>query len=334
MKKNFKSGLTVLIILIIAVIGIASYNFFHLSTPSYENNDINITRTFRKSSKKYIGAIHITGTIEEENSSYNQKWLLNTIKQLKEDPKNEAIALLINSPGGAVYQADEVYLALQDYKTTGKKIYVYQGPLAASGGYYISCAGNKIYANRNTLTGSIGVISGSTFDLTGLFENLGIKSETIYSGKNKNMGNYNAPFTQEQREIMQSIADECYEQFTSIVSTQRNIPIEKVRTLADGRIYTAKQALENGLIDSIDNWNNMIIDLKKDINDGNNDFNSSEKINVVTFKYERKKTFMESMLSSFSNIKESEAAAKLGIPQKVLQDMNKSVTYPAFIYNN
>ena len=84
------------------------------------------------------------------------------------------IAVFIDSPGGTVYEADEAYLALQDYKTTGKPVYVYQGKLAASGGYYISCAAKKIYANRNSLTGSIGVISGSSYDLTGLFEKLGI----------------------------------------------------------------------------------------------------------------------------------------------------------------
>jgi len=347
MKKNTKSGLVVLIVLVIAVLGLSLYNLTHSKSrsrfESYIDDDFSISASedegrgihiFKKTPKKYIGALYIQGTIEAENSSYNQKWVLSVIDQLKKDPKNEAMALFINSPGGAVYQADEVYLALQDYKTTGKKIYVYQGPLAASGGYYISCAANKIYANRNTLTGSIGVISGSTYDLTGLFNNLGIKSETIHAGKNKNMGNFNEPFTNEQREIMQAIADECYDQFTSIVSTQRNLPMDKVRKLADGRIYTAKQALENGLIDSIDTWNNMIFDLKKEINNGNDDFNFSEQINVVSFKYEKKKSFWESMLYSFSSIKECEAASKLGIPQKVLQDINNFHSYPAYLYQN
>ena len=98
----------------------------------------------------FIAQILLEGEITSVGKTYNQEWLLTTIYSLKDNPKNKAIALFINSPGGAVYEADEVYLALQDYKSTGRPIYVYQGPMAASGGYYISCAGNKIYANRNT----------------------------------------------------------------------------------------------------------------------------------------------------------------------------------------
>ena len=161
---------------------------------------------------------------------------MNTIRNLKNNSNNAALAIFINSPGGAVYQADEVYLALNDYKTTGRPIYVYQGPMAASGGYYISCAGDKIYANRNTLTGCIGVIMGSSYDLTGLFDKIGIKSETIHSGKNKNMFNYNEPVTDEQRAIMQAMCDECYDQFVSIVAKNRGIQYNTCCKISDDRL--------------------------------------------------------------------------------------------------
>lgn len=332
MKKNFKTGLIVLIVIVAVVLCVSLSSVFTQQRKILPGTSITVkTYTTKPNSKKsksaknqYIAALHIEGTIEEENNSYNQKWLLETIKMIKDDSKNAGLAIYINSPGGAVYQADEIYLALQDYKTSGKQIYVYQGPMAASGGYYISCAANKIYANRNTLTGCIGVICGQSFDLTGLFENLGIKSETIHSGKNKNMMNYNEPFTDEQREIMQSISDECYEQFVSIVVSQRHISFDEAYKISDGRLYTANQALNNGLIDKIDSWDGMIEDFSSEI--------EKKGIDVKTFKYQHKQNMIETILGKVSDIKNSEAATKLGLPQKVLDDINDFNSYPAYIY--
>jgi len=203
----------------------------------------------------YISTIYITGMISEENRTYNQKWLLRQIKKSGGDPKNAGILLVIDSPGGTVYESDEAYLALKKYKkSTGRPVYAYFGSLAASGGYYIGCAADKIFANRNTLTGSIGVIAGRFVDLTELMKKHGIKSETIHAGRNKVMGSFTEPVTEEQKKIMQSIADECYCQFTQIVSESRRLDIEKVRELADGRIYTANQAKNNGLVDDVMNF--------------------------------------------------------------------------------
>lgn len=328
--KKFNTGLCIFIILILIALAFTVLAYFNpfglsLSKPDLENKiGTNGVTVEKAKSKNYIATLYITGTIEDANSSYNQKWLMETIAKLKKDKNNVAIALFINSPGGGVYQSDEVYLALQDYKTTGKKVYAYMGSLAASGGYYISCAAEKIYANRNTLTGSIGVISGQTFDLTGLFDKMGIKSETIHAGKNKNMGNYNEPFTAEQRAIMQSIADECYDQFVGIVANSRHMTIADVEKLADGRVYTAKQALENGLIDKIDSFDFMIDNLKSET--------SGDDTAVKEFKYERKKTSFEMLMGASTKLRESEAAAKLGLPERVIADMNKKVTYPAYIY--
>lgn len=123
--------------------------------------------------------------------------------------------------------------------------------MGCSGAYYIGCAADEIYANRNSLTGSIGVIMSTSTDLTGLMDKLGIKSTTIHAGKNKNMFSYNEPVSAEQAAIMQSIADESYEQFTSIVAQSRQMDLATTQSLADGRIYTARQAVANGLIDEI-----------------------------------------------------------------------------------
>ena len=280
------------------------------------NSILNITK-YKNSN--YIAALYINGVIEESNMTYNQKWLISTINELRYDKSNKGIAIFINSPGGGVYESDETYLALQEYKTTGKPVYVYQGVLAASGGYYISCAGNKIYANRNTLTGSIGIIMGTSVDLTELMKKIGIKSETITSGRNKNMFNYNQPVTDEQRSIMRSIADEAYEQFTGIVAMNRNIPIFEVKKLADGRIYTAKQALHLNLVDAIGTWDGMLKDMADECFDG-------YVYETKDFQYNRKMTLRDYIINgTFGG--DSSTAKKV---DKLFSEA--SMHYPAFIY--
>ena len=329
MKKSTKSGLLVLILLLICIAGYICYQIWDMNkgSTSVSGNsgsyrvaedsasyDPNAAKQYKRD---FIAALYIEGTISEANQNYNQKWLMDTIRSLKNNSKNAALAVFINSPGGAVYQADEVYLALQDYKTTGRPIYVYQGPMAASGGYYISCAGDKIYANRNTLTGCIGVIMGSSYDLTGLFDKIGIKSETIHSGKNKNMFNYNEPVTDEQRAIMQSMCDECYVQFVSIVAKNRGIPYEKCAKLSDGRLYSAKQALENRLVDAVDSWDNMLHDLAE---------NNLKKpgIKVNTYKYQRNKSVYDMLTGKALELQTAKAAAQLGVPVEVMESINNN----------
>lgn len=338
MKKSAKSGLIVLILLLLCIGGYITFTILHDNTDSVtrttassssyrvgEDSDNYDPNAAKKYKNDFIAALYIEGTISEANMTYNQKWLMDTVNALKYNEHNSALAIYINSPGGAVYQADELYLALTEYKTTGRPIYVYQGPMAASGGYYISCAGNKIYANRNTLTGCIGVIFGNSFDLTGLFEKLGIKSETIHSGKNKNMMNYNEPLTDEQKKIMQSICDECYVQFVSIVAKNRGISYDACCKLSDGRLYTAKQALENRLIDVIDSWDNMLRDLAE---------NELKKpgIKVKTYKYQRKpQSIFEVLTGKALELENAKAAAQLGVPVEVIESMNDRSLTPMYL---
>ncbi|MEG0662139.1 MAG: signal peptide peptidase SppA, partial [Anaerovoracaceae bacterium] len=160
--------------------------------------------------------------------------------------------LYVNTPGGSVYESDELYLKIKEYQQeTGRPVYTYMAAMAASGGYYISAPTDKIIANRNTWTGSIGVTIGTIYDVTGLMEKYGIKAVTIDSGANKSMGSITQPMTPEQQEIFQGLVNEAYEQFVSIVAEGRSLSVDQVKTLADGRIYTAKQAMEVGLVDEI-----------------------------------------------------------------------------------
>ncbi len=338
MEKSSKKGLIVFIVIICLVLASSLLLLFFNKedigfkkefTFSFNSGNKSATEETQKASKKYKGEfianLVIEGTIQEANKTYNQQWLLSTIENLKNNNNNVALAVYINSPGGTVYHADQIYLALQNYKTTGKPIYVYQGPLAASGGYYISLAGNKIYANRNSLTGSIGVIGGTFYDATDLYKKIGIRSTTIHSGKNKTMGSLNEPYTEEQLKIMQSVSDECYNQFCSIVVARRNLSYNQVYALADGRIYTANQALENGLIDRVDSWDNMIQALCEE---------ELQKpgLRVKRFSYQKKTGLMDQLMDGMTNISELHIAAKLGLPLNIYKEMQNNNLYPAYLY--
>lgn len=210
----------------------------------------------------YIGKIYVEGTISEnsgkgvlgDGGTYNHQWILDRIDEMIEDDDNKGIMLYVNSPGGSVTASDELYFKLEEYKEkTGRPVYAYFDNMAASGGYYISAGADKIVANRNCWTGSIGVTIGSIYDATQLLENLGIRSVPITSGPNKAMGSATAPLTDEQIGIYQSLVDEAYYQFLDIVSKGRGIDVETLKPICDGRVYTAKQALQLGLIDEIMN---------------------------------------------------------------------------------
>ncbi|MDR3283849.1 MAG: signal peptide peptidase SppA [Treponema sp.] len=279
----------------------------------------------------YVAVLSITGVIQAENQTYNQEWLLTTIQHLKNDRKNLGILLHIDSPGGAVYEADAVYLALADYAGSGKKLWAYLGSLAASGGYYIACAGDYIIANRNTLTGSIGVISSQSVDLTGLLDRYGVKVTTITAGKNKNMLNFNSPLTGEQREIMQSIADECYEQFVGIVAGARNLPLGDVKTLADGRVYTAAQALKASLIDEIDTFDAALDRFIR----GFSGFRQERRIETVYLEYTPKTTFVDFFLQSARSVRSAAwdgNPVTAAIPDALAVWLPPDIRFPAYYY--
>ena len=318
-----KGGIAVLLVIAVAAL--------LLSAVTRVNSAYSDTRAPRGSSplkmfrtpREYLAAIHIEGVIEVKNKTYDQGWLLDTIADLASDQYNIGIVLVIDSPGGTVYEADAAYLALCDYKAqTGRPVYAYMQSLAASGGYYIACAADRIFANRNTLTGSIGVIAGSSIDITELLEKYGVKYTTFTAGRNKNMGNLNSPLTSEQRAIMQSLADECYDQFTKIVADSRKMDIEKVRSLADGRIYSAKQAYENGLIDGIYRWDEMLAAFDEETESGNYE--------LVDYCPEEDKKFMDYLMDAKSFFGGATAATQI-LPESLSALLSRTVE-PSYLY--
>ncbi len=220
----------------------------------------------------YIATMYVEGTIISGQADsfgipigYQHNWTLDKIEELMSDNNNRGLILFVDSPGGGVYESDELYLKLKEYKQqTQRPVYAVMGSMAASGGYYISAAADKIVANRNTWTGSIGVTLGTLYDISELLEKYGVRTVTITAGSNKAMGSVVEPLTAEQQEIFQSLVDDAYDQFTGIVSEERGIDIEAVKGIADGRIYTAKQARELGLVDMIGTLEDALNDMAEE----------------------------------------------------------------------
>ena len=212
----------------------------------------------------YVETLYFEGTIADNgmySTGYNHQWTLEEIDRLIDDDYNKGLILYLNSPGGGTYESDEMYQKIMKYKElTGRPVYAYMGNQATSGALYIAMAADEIYAGRMTLTGSIGVIM-QNYDLSGLMDKLGIKESNIKSGANKDMFGYSG-YTDEQKQILQSIIDENYEIFVNIVAQSRNLPVETVKTLADGRVYSAQQAKDAGLIDDIATYDQFMENMK------------------------------------------------------------------------
>lgn len=222
---------------------------------------------------EHIAVVFVEGVISSssaagilsDGSGYDHQFILESIDLAINNDANKGLMLYVNSPGGGVYESDELYLKIREYQElTGRPVYTYMGPMAASGGYYIAAPSEKIIANRNCWTGSIGVTMGTYYDITGLLDKYGVKSVTITAGRNKAMGSYTDPMTAEQLAILQSLVDEAYGQFVSIVAEGRGMEVSEVINLADGRVYTARQAKSLGLVDEIATFETAIATMQED----------------------------------------------------------------------
>ncbi|HHT9136175.1 MAG TPA: signal peptide peptidase SppA [Candidatus Wunengus sp. YC60] len=173
------------------------------------------------------------------------------LEQAAADTHVRAVLLEVDSPGGGITASDIIYNNVIKFKAeTKKKVVVYMQDIAASGGYYISSAADAIVAHPTTITGSIGVIM-PLINVAELINRYGIKDSSIASGNMKEIGSPLKPMTPEESAILKNIIDEMYLQFVTVVSTGRKLDIETVKKIADGRIYTGKQALEKGLVDQL-----------------------------------------------------------------------------------
>lgn len=177
------------------------------------------------------------------------------IRTATQDKDIRGIILVVDSPGGGITASDIIYNELRKFRKSdpSRKIVALFGDIAASGGYYVASAADYIIAHPTTITGSIGVLI-STINFKGFGDKYGIKSISITSGKNKDMLNPLKDLTEEQQKLLQLTIDDMYKRFVQVVSEGRSLPEDDVRKVADGRILTASEALNNKLIDRIGYW--------------------------------------------------------------------------------
>ena len=210
--------------------------------------------------------IDISGVIGAPSDAFSLQLshgqLLSQIRQATNDALVKAVVLRVDSPGGGVVASSELHAELLKLREAGKTLVVSMGTTAASGGYYVSAPADRIYANPDTLTGSLGVILSLTnFEET--YEKLGLKSYVYKSGELKDIGSPTRPPTDEDAQVLQSVVDEAYAGFVRVIVEGRGLPEAQVRQIADGRIYTGNQALELGLVDELGNLDAAILGAKE-----------------------------------------------------------------------
>ena len=212
-------------------------------------------------SDETIQKISIEGEIGAEmTNTYSRASIINQIKEAKSNSNVKAILLSVNTPGGGVYETAELY---NELKNSGKDVYVSMKKQATSGGYYVSMAAKKIFANTETTTGSLGVIM-SYVSAQKFLNNHGIKQETIRSGEQKAVGGLTEDLPESTRKIYQEQNKEAYDRFVKAIAQGRSMSEDEVRKLADGRTYTGTQAVENKLIDKIGTEEDLINFIKED----------------------------------------------------------------------
>jgi len=218
---------------------------------------------------KRIAVLNLEGIIQDIelfflSEGYGHQHFLNMIDQAGEDPSVEAIILKVNSPGGAVGETAQIHRKLVELQEAYEKpIYVSMGATAASGGYYVAAPADKIFAEPSTITGSIGVIMES-INYSGLAEKYGVDFNTIKSGKHKDIMSPNREMTKEEREILQSMIDEMYDDFVQVIVDGRQMDEATVREVGDGRVYTGRQAQQVGLVDEIGNFEDTLSAIQSD----------------------------------------------------------------------
>lgn len=190
--------------------------------------------------------------VKMEGPIFDVDDILKELHDYRESKDVKAVVLHINSPGGAVAPSQAVYLEVLKLKESGKKVVVSMGTVAASGGYYIAAAADKIVANSGTITGSIGVVMES-FGLQNVLQTLQVQPRTIKSGKFKDVGSPFREMNDEEHLYLQTLSDNLYHLFVNDVAVARKMDVAKVEELAQGRIYTGSQAKDVGLIDSLGN---------------------------------------------------------------------------------
>lgn len=221
---------------------------------------------------EHIAVLYATGTIVDSGKEgiVGDK-IAPLIIELSQDTKIKGLVLRVNSGGGSAFASEQIWEALEQFKKTGKPFYVSMGDYAASGGYYISCGADKIYATPETLTGSIGIFGIIPCAKELVNKNLGITSSTVKTNINGEFPTLIEPMTTEQQENMQAYVERGYETFVTRCSSGRNIPVDSIKQIAEGRVWDGKSAMDLGLVDEMGGLNQAIGDMAKKLGMSAND---------------------------------------------------------------
>ena len=174
--------------------------------------------------------------------------IVRTLGEYRDDPSVAAVVLRINSPGGVVGPTQEIFSAVERVRAAGKPVVASLGAVAASGGYYVAVAANRIFANPGTLTGSIGVIM-QLANVEGLLKKVGVDYVVVKAGTYKDIGNFARAMKPEERQVLQALLDDVYAQFVTAVAARRGLDRSSVLGFADGRIYSGQQARALKMVD-------------------------------------------------------------------------------------
>jgi protease-4 len=188
--------------------------------------------------------------VKLEGLMVSSERVVDELNEYAEDSSIKAIVLRIDSPGGGVVVSQEIYNAVKNARKEGKKVVASMGSVAASGGYYVAAAADRIVANPGTLTGSIGVIMEFA-NIEKLLEKIGVRGMVVKSGEYKDVGSPMRDMTDAEKQLLQEVIDDVHSQFITAVAEGRHMQEAEVRAIADGRIFTGRQALKLKLVDQM-----------------------------------------------------------------------------------
>jgi protease IV len=197
-----------------------------------------------------VGVVTVEGVITDARETVQQ------LEELAKDDSVRAVVVRIETPGGAVAPSQEIYGAVRELKKK-KKVVASIGSIGASGGYLIACASDRIIANPGSITGSISTVM-HLLNAEGLLSKVGLKPSVIKSGKYKDIGSPSREITPEERALLQAVIDDMNDHFMDTIAADRKMPREKVKAIADGRIFSGRQAKQAGLVDELGDMNQAI----------------------------------------------------------------------------
>lgn len=244
--------------------GVNEYEDINLITPTEYCEITNVLNP--DDSNNNIAILYAVGDIVDQgDGGIVGRTMVPQILKLAEDDDIQGLVLRVNSGGGSAFASEQIWEALEQFKAKGKKLYVSMGHLAASGGYYISCGADCIYADETTLTGSIGIFGVVPCIKNLLRDNLGITQGTVSTNINSDFISLSEPMTISQRNSMQQRINNGYETFVSRCAEGRGISIDSIKAIAEGRVWDGKSALALGLIDKIGGIEMAISDLASEL---------------------------------------------------------------------